>query len=170
MQISPIAEVASEENIPVLMLGINKERFIENNLEKTYGILKKLTLLFTEFDWTADSYDVYRIWQASAKSQIPQDKVELIENSKFHENTLIQINSFEGIQETARVNKINDKTFGELIAYLELGHRENKASEYIILTNRLIENLFDREWIEGFEKAPGLRGAPVIVYENKRES
>ena len=169
MTMSPLTEAANQEYIPVLMIGINKKDFIDDNLRETYSIVKKLTMLLTEFDWTADSFEVFRIWQANAKSQIPHDKVEFAKESQFAENTLIHISSFEGIQETARVNKVNDKTLNELTDHLRQVKKENDASEYVILTNRLIENLFGREWIEGFEEIPGLRGAPVIVYENRRE-
>lgn len=166
---SPLIECANNENIPILILGINKDGIIENNLKRTYSVIKKLILLLMKFDWTANYYDVFKIWQASSKSQIPQDKVEFINTLKFVDNALMHLNSFEGIQEIARVNKINEKTKEELISYLKPIHQENNISEYIILTNRLIENLFGREWIEGFEEKPGLCGAPVIVYENKEE-
>lgn len=39
----------------------------------------------------------------------------------------------------------------------------------MFLTNRLIENLFEREWIQGEETKAFLRGAPIIMYENDKD-
>ncbi len=169
-----IDEVANENRIPVLVIAINDqyfEAFNSENFERLYRIIRRIIVMLTELDWTADRYDVYRVWQANAKAQIPQDKIEFadLQGAPFCENAFIHICSFEGMQETARVNKINSNTLTELKGCLKEDGHKSKLEEYVILTNRLIERLFGREWIEGGEKSPGLRGIPIIVYETKRE-
>ena len=173
-QESILSEVAKKLKIPVIVLDINANVFNLVNssvFERGYEALKKIIILLTSIDWTTDNYDIYRVWQANAKSQLPQDKIEFanIENTPFSENNFLHIGSFEGNHETVRVNKINNNTLNELNDYLSNHNKVGKSDEYIILTNRLIETLFGREWFEGVEELPGLRGIPIIVYKIKRE-
>ncbi|WP_024866540.1 hypothetical protein [Butyrivibrio sp. FCS014] len=141
-----------------------KDEVLEADVLKAAG---KLINLLDTMDPMADSYDVYRLWQASSKSHIPQDKIEfpISEESAFTVNDLVHVCSPEGVHQTARVNAVNKVTLSELQSFLGDSLQDSKP-EYVILTNRLIELLFGREWIEGLEEVPGLRGAPVIVYEN----
>lgn len=170
---SMICDIAKNLEIPVLILDFKECDLQPSNtkgFKKIYVILKRILILLTSLDFEADNYDVYRVWQASAKSQIPQDKVEFIniKDTPFEKNAFLHMCSFEGIHETARVNTISENTLLELDAFLEL-HPVGKRDDYVVLTNRLIETLFGREWFEGHEKLPGLRGIPIILYENKRE-
>jgi hypothetical protein len=41
-----------------------------------FSSLKAIVSLLMNFDWEADKAGVYRLFQANAKSQIPQDKIE----------------------------------------------------------------------------------------------
>lgn len=41
-------------------------------------------------------------------------------------------------------------------------------NEYIMLPNRLIENIFETEWISGTQNAAEIRGMPVILYKSAR--
>lgn len=174
MQNTILSETAKELKIPVLIVDINESILGLQDLSSLYMIysaLKRIVALVKNIDLTAEGYDVYRVWQAGANSHIPQDKIEFvdIESTPFSENAFLHVSSFEGMHETVRVNKINDKTLVELNEYLSQHLSVGKSKEYVILTNRLIETLFGREWLEGVEELPGLRSIPIIVYENKRE-
>ncbi len=123
-------------------------------------------------DWDAEKYDVYRLWQTDAKSQIPQDKAEVIlhGDSTFQKNSLVHLRSFEDENETARIHDAPEKANENLNKFLTDGKHQINPNCFIFLTNRMIENLFNREWLENNEDSPGLFGAPVVVYENKKET
>ena len=44
-----------------------------------------------------------------------------------------------------------------------------RKEEYILLTNRLIEELFARDWLVGSEAESSLRGAPLVLYNHSTE-
>ncbi|MCR5155241.1 MAG: hypothetical protein K6C96_00990 [Butyrivibrio sp.] len=173
---------ASEEGIKIKAHGEDKdfldklvlftEEYVYGRKEKVTGedVLEaagKIISLLDTMDPMADCCDVYRLWQASSKSHIPQDKIEFPGNGEtaFKVNDLVHVCSPEGVHQTARVNAVNKVTLSELNSFLG-DSAPCSNSDYVILTNRLIELLFGREWIERQEEEPGLRGAPVIVYEN----
>lgn len=164
------------DEISILIIDINEKLLDTHNEHYTlhfnsaYSVLKKIVTLLIGLDWTAEKYDVYRLWQADSKSQIPQDKIEFIqrENALFAENAFVHVCSSEGGHETARVNEIKTNIITELEAFIK-AYQVGSSEEYVVLTNRLIELTFGHEWFEGMEELPGLRCAPVIVYENSRE-
>lgn len=168
-----LSKVSQKLKKPLLVIEINENLFKPEDtkaFERMYRTLKKMIVLLSNLDWKSDKCDVYRVWQTDANSQIPQDKIAFADGkASFSENSFLHISSFEGMQETVRVNKISDSTKNELKKYFTQHGSVGKFNEYVILTNRLIENLFGREWFEGEEEHPGLRGAPVIVYENTSE-
>lgn len=166
-----LTEVAQELNLPLLVVDIN-QRYLKAGDCKLFalmfGTLTKIVSMLSSMDWASDNYDVYRVWQADARSQIPQDKIEITGGceSGFKENSFLHICSFDGIHETVRVHKAAESSVKELDGYLASGTLRGQPEEYVILTNRLIETLFGREWFENDEALPGLRGIPVIVYES----
>lgn len=125
-------------------------------------------------DWTAKQIAVFRLWQST--NHKPQDKVELcvskIRTSGFKENSLLYICSYLNRIEMVRLHKSEDNVINHLHEGL-LGDNievsELKDQEYLFLTNRLIENLFGREWIQGEETKAFLRGVPIIMYENDKD-
>lgn len=170
---SILFDIADRLQTPILILDIKESELRTTDarsFERVFTAIKKILMLLSSLDWAADSYDVYRVWQASSKSQIPQDKVAFVKkaNNIFEENDFLHICSFEGIHETVRANAVNDNTLSELDTFLTL-HPIGIKEDYVVLTNRLIEILFGREWFEGTEELPGLRGIPIIVYKNKKE-
>ena len=163
-----------------------------------FSSLKAIVSLLMNFDWEADKAGVYRLFQANAKSQIPQDKIEFASpaNGTFAENSFVhlctpsrvrsgtragggyrnpgagtkgsQTCAQGGAHETARVNGEGKNTAAELEEFIR-NRGGYPAGEYVILTNRLIQLLFGREWIEGKEEFPGLACAPVVVYQNNSD-
>lgn len=161
----------SQSSLPqTLIIDVSEHFFVQDNdgsFDIVFQAIREIVVLLNCMDWAADKYFIYRLWQSN--TQLPQDKVEFINASNhFSENALIHICSPMGLQETARINKIKGDTVSKEIEAL-CSTTEVKKDEYVVLTNRLIEMLFRREWIEGVEELPGLRGAPVIIYENNSE-
>ena len=154
----------------ILIIDVSEHIFEKDSVDSFHRIfqaLKEIVTLLNCMDWAADKYNIYRLWQSN--TQLPQDKIEFINASKrFNENTLIHICSPLGLQDTARINKIKGDTVWNEIKSLNKT-TEDEKDEYVVLTNRLIEMLFCREWIEGTEELPELRGAPIIIYENNSE-
>ncbi len=58
-----------------------------------FSSLKAIVSLLMNFDWEADKAGVYRLFQANAKSQIPQDKIEFASpaNGTFAENSFVHL-------------------------------------------------------------------------------
>ena len=174
LQRSILSETACGLGLPCIIIDIH-DRFLDTeNIElfqAVYDALTKIITMLSGMDWKADCWDVYRVWQAEAGSQIPQDKIEIMcdAGSKFRKNSFLHICSFYGIHETVRAREVSEGTQKELHNYLAETGTEGMPCEYAILTNRLIETLFGREWYEQDEEWPGLRGIPVIVYESKYE-
>lgn len=167
----------------VLAIKINTY-FIDHNpgyFQTLISSLCHVVSCLLKVDWNANIIDVFRVWQAS--SHMPQDKIEIVDskNDKFKVNDFIHIATIYGEQETARVRKISDKSIKEIEKFEQeekISRKEGtyegeiilgEIKDYIFLTNRLLENLYGREWYEGEEEYPGLRGAPVIAYQNLEE-
>lgn len=137
-----------------------------DDLEDTTPLLKlseglaSIVNTLGNIDWSAGKINAFRIWQST--SHKPQDKAELchevLQASGLNENALVFICSHTGATEMARLHTTGAGVSG------------TKDSEYLFLTNRLIENLFGREWIQGTEESAFLRGAPVVMYEEKTEA
>lgn len=174
LQSSILSEAARALGLPCIVIDIN-DKYLDIRkvalFHAVYDALFKIVTMLSGVDWEADRNDVYRVWQADAGSQIPQDKIEILydDTSKFRKNAILHICSFYGIHETVRVHSASKRAQRELKEYLTETNKEEVSCEYVILTNRLIEILFRREWYEQGEEKPGLRGIPVIVYESKCE-
>lgn len=130
-------------------------------------------------DWSAKKINVFRLWQSS--SHKPQDKVglspSLLKRFDYKENDLLYICSIKG-SEIVRLHQAAEHELSYLHEGIagddwavseESGASEEKDQEYLFLTNRLIESLFGREWIQGRESKAYLRGAPVILYESYKD-
>lgn len=136
----------------------NKKRFAD-----FYGSLLKTLTMLSNVDWDASDIRVYRLRQS--KSHKPQDRAEMsmpANTLNFKEGSLINICSYGNEPEKVRLHLFDD-----------VKKKENKTNiddNRIYLTNRSIENLFGREWIEGKEEKPGLYNAPVIVYSREKET
>lgn len=166
-----ISKIAKGTPIIHICLGINRNYL--NPINKNQFIFFNNTFFETIFmlsniDWKAEKIRVYKLWQS--KKHKPQDKVELFcsESDKretdFSEGSLLDICTYGFGLEKVRLHIFNEEDNTE-----EIIPRNLIKEEYIFLTNRLIEILFGREWIENGENSPGLMGAPIIVCSNFKE-
>lgn len=165
-----MAQIAHNKQIAYVCLSIDEqwlEKITKVDRFKLYDTLKKCLELFSHIDWNAENIRAYKLYQSNKHK--PQDKVELFPSScsekNFEQGDLLNICTYGHEAEKVRFY-LFDKTDSEKMAE-SVGNDERDA--FIFLTNRLIENLFGREWIEKSEDKPKLKGAPVIVYESKRE-
>lgn len=168
---SIIGEGAENNSIAYVFLGIN-EKYVNpiNKIAfiKLYKALLETISMLANLDWNAEKIKVYKLWQSGAHK--PQDKIEISYSDSsvdFDDESLLNICTYGFELEKVRLHKPKQKTITEL--QNNIGESTQK-NEYVFLTNRLIEILFGREWIEGKEDRPGLREAPIVVYSNKKES
>lgn len=161
---------ASEHPLAYVCLRFNKKYCNPADKDKflsLYHTLLKILSMLSNIDWEAEKIKAYRLWKSSLHK--PQDKIEILfsEESEgaFLNNSLLNICSYGLRSEEVRLHEPRKGAINDLSDTLGGVCKE----EYIFLTNRLIELLFGRDWIEGKEELAGLRGAPIIVYENKRE-
>ena len=166
-----VSGISGEEGTSRIYLGINR-KYIENKNDNVFSflfsVLKESLIMISNIDSNAEEIKVYRLWQSSLHK--PQDKIEIsfLPNTNHFENeSLLNICTYGSGREKVRLHKPNAKTVKEIEENLS---EEESRFEYVFLTNRLIEILFNREWIEGNENEPGLKGAPIIVYSNKSET
>lgn len=167
---SVIKTASKKSGVSYAYLGISQSYFmqyIENGFTIFYNALLDTLGMLVNLDWNAEKIRAFRLWQSNIHK--PQDKVEISfanGNVDFDEESLLNVCTYGLELEKVRLHKPGKKTLETLSKNAELPVNE---SEYIFLTNRLIEILFGREWIEGKEEKPGLAGAPIIVYSNKKE-
>lgn len=167
---SIVEEAAEDCDVTYICLRINRKyvNLIERDkFIRFYNTLLDTVTMISNLDWDAEKIRVYKLWQSRVHK--PQDKIEIIFSDSatdFDDESLLNICTYGHELEKVRLHKPNEKTKAELQKKMNISNQEN---EYIFLTNRLIEILFGREWIEGEEIEPGLKEAPIIVYSNKRE-
>lgn len=167
---SVTSDAADNAGIAHIYLGINKKYITPVDKKRFaffYAVLLETITMLSNLDWDAEKIKVYKLWQSGVHK--PQDKIEISfggENTDFDDESLLNICTYGLELEKVRLHSPNAKTIDELKKSVSDTVIEN---EYIFLTNRLIEILFGREWIEGKESEPGLREAPIIVYSNKKE-
>lgn len=140
-------------NTKYLYLGINElncDLKDMDTLNLLYKALLDTFLMFGNIDWKAKYIKTYKLKQC--KIHKPQDKVEIKNCSNFENNGLINVCSYNYTQR-ARVHQ--NSTISK--------------NDDIYLTNRLIELLFDRDWLEVSEEKSQLEDAPIIIYENSKE-
>lgn len=118
------------------------------NIVRTLGVV----------DWTAKRITACKVRQSMTHK--PQDKIELsAKSSTFKENSLLYICSHIGNTETVRLHHLDECGTGN----------DESTGDHVYLTNRLIGELFSREWIQGEETEPYLKDVPVILYENEKD-
>ncbi len=139
--------------------------------DRTVTALRRLLHTLSGMDWLSEKCKVYRIFQAAAGSQIPQDKIEVpAEDTSFSPNAFLHLLSYNGSHETVRCYPVSKASGKELEDFLTERKIPLPASDFVMLTNRMIELLYGREWYEHTEETPGLFGAPIVVYEPRQES
>lgn len=163
-------EAASSAGMKYVYLGINKRYVSPDDKERLaflYDTLLETLRMLSNLDWDAEMIRVYRLWQSAMHK--PQDKIEIVSTERtgaFEKESLLNICTYGLELEKVRLHEPQRKTLEEL----EQGASGSFAkAEYVFLTNRLIEILFGREWIEADEARPGLQGAPILVYASRRE-
>ena len=93
-------------------------------------------------------------------------------NDDFATNSLLYLCSHLGVTEVVRLHDAKEKPVRDLEALTEgcdVQASVGRKEEYILLTNRLIEELFARDWLVGSEAESSLRGAPVVLYNHSTE-
>ena len=158
------------ENKTIVQVVFNSKEF-DLKAEDYFLSIKRIVLSLVNMDWEAEKKYAYRLWQSD--EQIPQDKMEYdpatLGGESLQKNSLVHVRSFHDVHETVRIHQSPDTTMEKLQNHVSDNKLSMEKSQFVMLTNRMIENLFGREWLEEGEDAPGLFAAPLIVYENRKE-
>lgn len=162
--------ISENTNTSCIQLEING---VYRNPQKAKEFIKLIEALsyiiniLGKIDWNATKVKVFRLWQSS--SHKPQDKVEIDvfseNNSHFSEDCPLSICSFGGGPEMVKLQNTNKCLKDQLFDHITNSGYSSDGSDYIFLTNRLIELVCGREWIMDKEKIP-LCDAPIVLYEN----
>ena len=161
---------AKRKGIYHFCLRINKKIIsIKNKKEFIffYNVLSDTLTMLSNLDYDAEKIKVYKLLQSSTHK--PQDKIEILfseKNADFENESLLNICTYGYELEKVRLHSPEESTIKLLQNNISNNSEKNK---YIFLTNRLIEILFGREWIEGKETIPFLKDAPIIVYSCKKD-
>lgn len=164
--------ISSNTSCAAIQLEINRayrDLLHENEVLVSVFALEYVVKSLGNINWSAKQIETFRLWQSSRHK--PQDKVEVMcgEGNAVQANKLVKICSSNGVTEIVRVQKTSKALIDSLDK--EVGQNSDlsfKINELIFLTNRLIESLFGREWIEGKEEKSPIRLIPVILYENSK--
>ena len=162
-----VEKIAEKKEIAYISVGINKKYLdYKHRAEfiKLYNTLYQTINMLKYIDWSAKQIKVYRLWQAAIHK--PQDKVELIDRYSFENGSLLNVCTYGMKIEKVRLHQTIDNKTAEFKKNIS----NEEKNTYAFLTNRLIEILFEREWIEGNEYKSGIMGAPIIIYENIKET
>lgn len=170
--------ISSHTSCSCIQLEINSFYRDVNNPDPVLHLVDGLTRLINtlgNIDWSACKIEAFRLWQST--SHKPQDKVELsetiINESNFKKHDLYYICSWKEGTETVRLHPTTQGNINHLNKDLmedKIDLTPEVQNEYLFLTNRLIETLYGREWIQGKEKRAYLRDAPIILYEISRDT
>lgn len=123
-------------------------------------------------DWNAESISVFRLWQASEHK--PQDRIWL-PSTAFRErtgdgNSLYVVSQRNSIQQAVRIAAKGADSLAEVEKAFHFGDVANYVrEEYVFLTNRLISQLFGRNWIEPGEETSGIARFPILLTEPRRK-
>lgn len=149
--------------------GIYRDFLHEKELSACIFALKYIINSLGNIDWNAREIETFRLWQSSRHK--PQDKVEVMcgDENTVKANQLVKICSSNGVTEIVRVQNASKAIIDGLDKEIKADDSLSfKVNELIFLTNRLIESLFCREWIEGNEDKSPIRLMPIILYENNK--
>ncbi|MBQ7210170.1 MAG: hypothetical protein IJS05_04670 [Paludibacteraceae bacterium] len=141
-----------------LYRSLASENLLSKLIEALTGIINTLSCI----EWNARQIRVFRL-QRSATHK-PQDKVELEQSVAAtinKNNTAFFICSVAGQRELAKLHSLPSANSSSANA--------TPDDEYIYLTNRLIEQVCGRSWIEGNEQKPALRNAPIVLCVSEPE-
>lgn len=169
--------LADNTDCAAIQLEINAMFRTIDNAEPLKALVETLCYIvktLATVDWSAKQIAVRRLWQSNRHK--PQDNVALYlsdeANDDFATNSLLYICSHLGITEVVRLHDAKEKPVRDLEALTEgcdVPANVGRKEEYILLTNRLIEELFARDWLVGSETESSLRGAPVVLYDHCSE-
>lgn len=151
--------------------GIYRNPDNVDEFSKLIDGLVHLINILGKIDWEAIKIKAFKLWQSI--SHKPQDKVEIdllaLENNLFSIDCPQSICSIWGDTEMVKLQDLDNRINGQLQSHFASKGKGEKTSDYILLTNRLIELVCGREWIEGDEKCPYLCDAPIVMYENVKD-
>lgn len=166
--------ISSVTSCPCVQLEINRnfrDMELPQLLKALIDGLSMLVSYLEHVDWSAKTIQAFRLGQSYY--HIPQDKVELdiSQIALFKKNSLLHVMSQFGNIEMVRLYDVEKNAQERLMNIIskENDYENVDISEYLFLTNRLIENLWHRNWIQGEEQSSKLLGIPIILYENKRD-
>ena len=166
--------ISSVTDCPCVQLEINRHFRDVESPKLLKALVDGLSLLvgyLGHVDWSARAIQAFRLGQSYY--HMPQDKVELDLSriTLFKKNSLLYVMSQFGNVEMARLYEVEENALDRLrnSSSEDDDCMSVDTSEYLFLTNRLIENLWHRDWIKGSEQTPRLRGIPVLLYENKQD-
>ena len=152
------------QNTPVACVQLEINAIYRNceNPGHFSQLLKGLMLivyLLGEIDWGNNKIEVYRMWQSTKHK--PQDVVEL-DCREGKDNLSLRICAHNDSCDVV-LRPIGDRNKELLQNYINNCDYAVDTSEYVVLTNRLIETIYGREWIVENEGKPMLCDAPVIL-------
>lgn len=164
----------ANDKVACVQLEINRIYRNPDNVNEFSKLIEGFVHLINilgKIDWEADKIKAFRLWQSL--SHKPQDKVEIDLSAQGNDIFSIDyshsICSFWGDIEMVKLKSIGKSPNDKLEEHISTNRSHAKMSDYILLTNRLIELVCGREWIEGEEVYPYLCDAPIVMYENKKE-
>lgn len=134
------------------------------------GLVYLVTIL-GKVDWCANRIKTYKLWQ-SAKFK-PQDRVGFVYDDRipfyFEGSSLLQITSINGSPQLVRPEIATPKSLSRLYEIMNCDSNSTNTSDYVFLTNRLIEQTCGRSW---GPKAKGdlfLYNFPIVISDASRE-
>lgn len=165
--------VSSSAKVSAVQLEINRKcRTDPVFLERLVEGLRIVVETLGSADWNSESISVFRLWQASEHK--PQDRVWL-PPFVFRErcgdgDSLYVVSQRNSIQQAVRISEAKENSLAEVGKALQSGLVSGRGTEeYVFLTNRLISQLFRRNWIEPHEDSSGIAGFPILLTAPKRE-
>lgn len=163
--------ISDNTSVSCIQLEINGIYRSPENSEEFCNLVRGLSCLINilgKINWNASKIKAYRIWQSS--SHKPQDKIVLDldsdSNSEFKEVGTYSICSFFGRSEMIKIKSISNNSKHQLQEHINSFGNNANISDYLFLTNRLIELVCGREWIQDGEGIAYLQEAPIVLYEN----
>lgn len=144
-----VAENTNAASVQLEINGIFRDISYQEELYCLSETLKNIVNVLGYINWEdSKKIEVYKLRQSSKHK--PQDVVSVEYKSNFLSGSNIGIMSYIGMYDDARVvvNATNN----------------NLKSEYIYLTNRLIENVAGEEWSNQGEC--NIKDMPIILYNN----
>ena len=172
-----ISENTSCNCVQLEINGAYRDFDNREDLLKFFSGLKMIVDTLGSIDWNSPNIHCYRLWQSSTHK--PLDKVERIcsvnASEEFSYNRLLYIctsNNTTAMVWIRHPNQFVEESVVEQISSYcnSIGYINYDVTEYLLLTNRLIELLFGRKWSDKNEDISFLGGAPLILYEASKDT